>query len=408
MSTRSLPTATVSILFAASLVFAPAAAQEPASRPAAWPLVAKARAGKLRGLPEASGPVIRDLNVGEWLVVVGSQNQYYEIEVPGGVPAWIWAAYVRDGKEAGTVSTTDNGVNLRPEPKSDTRALPLARVNKGETFVQIGRQDGWVRVVAPPEVHAFVLASEVELTNDPPSARRAELEQAALWVAALRNEAIQQEAARKVEIERQRKEEEARKEIARREAEARALCAEAGDLLRGAPDAAHREKATALLAEAERRAKDLPPKSAETVNADVKRGRDRLDAIAFYEAERASELARAEREAKEAQRRADEAAARAQESLARHADPKPVDAFGSRFAGGGLGMGWLRRELEVPRGRVFKIEKGGRLLFYVTCPSGKYDLDDYLGREIGVIGAVKEVEGYPVRVVEVERIEVLS
>jgi hypothetical protein len=117
---------------------------------------------------------------------------------------------------------------------------------------------------------------------------------------------------------------------------------------------------------------------------------------------------RLDREAKELERKTEAAIASAQAALDRHGDPKPVDAFGARFAGNGLGIGWLRRDIEVTRGRVFKLEKGGRLLFYVTCSSGKYDLEDFLNREIGLIGTPKNVEGFPVRVVDVEKVEVLS
>ena len=174
------------------------------------------------------------------------------------------------------------------------------------------------------------------------------------------------------------------------------------------PDQETRDRAGALFTEAAAMAAALPAKNAEAVNAEVKRARDLSDTIAFHEREKREAQEKLEAEAADAKRRADEAVRRADETLARHGDPKPVDAFGARFAGNGLGMGWMRRDLEVPRGWIYKIERGGKLLFYVTCPSGKYNLDHYLGREVGIIGSVKQIEGYPARVVEIEKIEILS
>lgn len=397
----------VSLAFASLLAALP---QELASRPAnlTAPRFATARGGKLRGLPHAGAPAVRDLTPGEALVAVGRQDQFYEVIVPGGYPAWVWGAYTREGKSAGTVDIVEDGINLRPEPRSDAKAVPIARLNKGASLVMIGRQNDWVQVAAPEEIHGYVLVNDLDLTNDAPEARARELTLAAGWVESLRVEAAKREAARKADLERQVKEDEARKEVSRKQLAARQRCSDGFTWLRGYPDAAARSQAAAAFDEAEKLARELAPKDAEGILAEVQRGRERLDTIAFHERERREELERLQREAAEVERRTEAAIASAQAAIDRHGKPRPVDAFGARFAGNGLGIGWLRREIEVPRGRVYKLEKGGRLLFYVTCSSGKYDLDDFLNREVGLIGEPKVVDGFPVRVVDVDRIEVLS
>jgi hypothetical protein len=385
------------------------AGDDPASRPAfAGPRYATAKGGKLLGLADPASTPLRDLKVGEPLIAVAKHDQLWEVEVPGGITAWVWAAYTRDGKETGTVETIENAVNLRPSPTREARAVPIARASKGTLLMTVGREGDWVQVIAPPEVHGYVKASDVEITNDTPLARAAEIAAAQKWVETMRAEALTKETERRAELARKEKAESEERDQMKKEVEARKVCNQGLDLLRDMPDAEQRAKAAVFFDEAQRLAMDLQPKHSEAVLADVKHGRELMDTIAFHEREKKEAQEKLAADAAEAKRRADEAIQRADESLARHMDPKPVDAFGSRFAGNGLGMGWLRRELELPRGWVYKVEKGGKLLFYVTCPSGKYNLDDYLAREIGIIGTVKQVDGYPVRVVEVERIEVLS
>jgi len=383
-----------------------ALAQGPAPMPApsgetpapSWPRYATGGSGSIYGLPDPGAPVLRELKAGEPLVVVGQKGALLEVEVPSGLSAWIYASYVRDGKEPGTVETIESDVNVRPEPRTDTRALPIARARKGQTFAVVGRQNDWVNVVVPAEVHGYVASASVTVTGDSPAAHATEIGAASRWIEEARAEAVAKEKVRRADEEKRRAEEDKRREAERKDQGARQLCADAMVLLRGAPSATDRDRASKMLADA------AATSTSEAVAADVKRGRERIDNLAFYERESTAEAERRERERAEARLAAEDAAKKLEDIRARQKDPQPIDAFGARFTS----MGWLQRGLELTRGRTYSIQKGGRLLAYVSCPTGKYQLDDFVGREIGVIGSEKQVEGFPASVIEVERIEVLA
>ena len=173
------------------LVSGSAGAQETASQPdRSWPKYATARGGKLRGLPDLAALAVRDLKVGEPLVVVGRQDQLYEVEVPG--DGGVGLRRVRPRWQGNGDRRHDRGQReLRPEPRSDARAVPIARAKKGTHLVMLGREGDWIQVAAPAEIHGFVPGSDLEITNDPPLARAAEIAAAQKWVENLRAEAAQ-------------------------------------------------------------------------------------------------------------------------------------------------------------------------------------------------------------------------
>lgn len=362
------------------------------------PRFATAVGGKLLGLPDAAAPAIRDLRPGEPMVVVGHQGSILEVEVPGGITAWIYASYLREGKTEGTMETIEDGVNLRPQPRSDAKTIPIARAKKGQSFVVLGRSQDWVQVVCPSDLHGYVLLTDVVVSNDPPSAHEAELAAGRKWAEEARLAAVDAEKRRREEERKRKEEEEKRREAQRRESEARDSCARAMELLRGTPDASTRTRAKELLDAAAKLT------TSEAVAADVKRGLERIELVAFLEKEREEERVREEKERQAKIQEAEERMHRVQTILDGQKDPKPIDPFGARFAG----MGEVQRGLELPRGRVYTLSKGGRVLFYLTCPSKRYDVSDFLGREVGVVGSIKQIEGYPARVIEVERFEVLA
>lgn len=379
----------------------------PASKPAdsfPGPRFATAVAGRLRGFADAAAPALRELRVGEPLVVVGKQGFLYEVEVPAGITAWVWSAYVRDGAEPGTVTTIEDGVNLRPEPESGARVVPIARATKGQTFTRIGRKGDWVQVVAPTEIHGYVLASEITITDDPPSTRSAEIAAAKSWMTQLKEDAIKAEAERKLIEEKRIAEEKKRREEQEIELAVRAKIREGLDLLRGAPEAEVRARAGALFTDAANMTKPLPQKTADVLFAEIQRGRERIDHLEFATREKADIEDRIRREKEEKLAAARDRQTRLEESYNKIKDPAPRDAFGARFAG----MGWVRRELQLSSGRTYLIERGGKLQFYITCPSERYHLDDFVGREIGILGKIKNIEGYPARVIEIDQIEVLA
>ena len=71
-------------------------------------------------------------------------------------------------------------------------------------------------------------------------------------------------------------------------------------------------------------------------------------------------------------------------------------------------VGWLRFRASASGLDRFVVEKGGQTLFWLTCSSGRYDMELFDGVEVGLIGGKDRPNRESMRVVDVEKIEVLG
>jgi hypothetical protein len=71
-------------------------------------------------------------------------------------------------------------------------------------------------------------------------------------------------------------------------------------------------------------------------------------------------------------------------------------------------VGWLRFRPSASGLDRFVVEKGGQTLFWLTCSSGRYDMELFDGVEVGLIGGKDRPNRESMRVVDVEKIEVLG
>jgi hypothetical protein len=70
--------------------------------------------------------------------------------------------------------------------------------------------------------------------------------------------------------------------------------------------------------------------------------------------------------------------------------------------------GWIRRKSGHGELSEYRLEKGGKLLLYVDCRSGRYDLRLFEGCEVGIQGVLSRPDAESVRVVDVAKLHVLS
>lgn len=71
-------------------------------------------------------------------------------------------------------------------------------------------------------------------------------------------------------------------------------------------------------------------------------------------------------------------------------------------------VGFLRYQRSLVGPGRFVIEKGRQPLYVVTCDSGRYNLNVFVGREVGLIGSRRRPSAESLRQLDVERLEVLS
>jgi hypothetical protein len=75
---------------------------------------------------------------------------------------------------------------------------------------------------------------------------------------------------------------------------------------------------------------------------------------------------------------------------------------------GGAQTGWLRVSRPLFGAPVVQIEKGGQVLFQLTCSSGRYPLEVFDGMEVAVHGNASRPDADSMRSLDVSRVEILG
>jgi hypothetical protein len=359
----------------------------------------------IRNLADPKGTEVLKAPAGMLLAVHREDRGWLEVEVPGGYPVWVYGRYLQPTDEDDVLELSRNGVNMRPEPRSDVTNFPLPqRLQAGDRVRAFELLDpdaeleqNWVHIWSPPGVRAYVRASE--------ATPLAEGEDGAeLWAAAVRERASQP----------------APRTSPRKPATQPGERAAAGEPAapKGADPAAQKanveaeralaEARTAIERETEKEAPDY---------AEARRALERVIAMAPTGATAAQarlELENVQRLEEVAVLRADLARLREQR-LAEldqrqrviEARSRAKDPLGESF----LARGILVREAGPGGEPRFVLHFGGQATAAIACSSGRYDLDLFTGFEIGVGGEEQgAAPGLPAGAsrVDVARIEILQ
>jgi hypothetical protein len=328
---------------------------------------------------------------------------------------WIYGEYLKKSGTAGVAEITGNGVRMRPLPSSNEKSFPLSPpLAKGARVHVLARQDpakklseDWVQVVSPPGTTAWVPAGDTLPVE-------AGVDTRAAW-----NAAVKDAGATLPVVDL------GSGGAAATLADASAGKQDAASGSSGASGAASTAKnpAVALLEEAEKlmagasatEKPDYAPVraaydkvvAASPKGASADTAHRRLDEIAAreeiqllkqdaeaYEKKRQEELGKAEARLREASRK--------------------QDPLWGRFQA----RGWLEKEAKAGAMPRYVVRWGGKEVAELACASGRYDLDNYVGHEIGVLGVTQRAAtsgapgvdgapGVPARI-DATRIEVIS
>lgn len=111
---------------------------------------------RLRLEPNLNSSVLRELNVNDLMLVVGETEDFYAVEPPADVKAYIYRTYVLDGIIEG------NHVNVRLEPELSSPII--AQLNSGDpvkgTISQSDKK--WMEIVPPSSTRFYVAKEYVE------------------------------------------------------------------------------------------------------------------------------------------------------------------------------------------------------------------------------------------------------
>lgn len=106
--------------------------------------------------PAPRGRVVARLPAGTLVDVVGYQGDHAEISIPGGLPVWVPEA--ETGRQGDDVVIRGRRVRGWPDPGEDRGDHAMGLLPEGSILRVLARRDGWVRVMAPEWVTAWVNA----------------------------------------------------------------------------------------------------------------------------------------------------------------------------------------------------------------------------------------------------------
>jgi hypothetical protein len=115
---------------------------------------------RLRTQPNFDGLVLKELNQDDLLVIVGESDDFYTVQPPSDIKAYIFRTYVLDNVIEGT------HVNVRLKPELD--APVLAQLNSGdrvEGSVTL-RNPKWLEIALPQSVRFYIAKDYVEKVGD--------------------------------------------------------------------------------------------------------------------------------------------------------------------------------------------------------------------------------------------------
>jgi len=347
---------------------APAPADKDA-RPA--PVLGQIQTAEARVLcwPSANSPAFEDkLKQGLVVALLPADAGFRRVLLPLGPVGFVHKKYVGEPQD-GRVKTKGKGVSLRYRPR--TGEAPVDTLKEGTELLIVAEKDGEWWQVRGAEIAAFVAEADVQVLAAPTPEQQAavaellQTEQAEVdgWLKAVADKqaqaAVDAEQTQKLAGLQERVRGEGQKNTAAQQWQpiAEAITTFAKELAAESPlqgnvkalQQSVENRKWVVEATAVRDTEPVPPKDLPQLQADVK---DALD----------------------------------------------------RF----ITVGWLRWERGLVGPGQFVIEKGDQRLYVVTCNNGRYDLAMFVGKEVGLIGPRRRPGTESMRVLDVEKIEVLG
>lgn len=355
-------------------VAAPAAASAQETPKFVRYLKVGANGTQARNLGDANGVSLGTLPAGSLVAVYKEQGEWLECEVPGGFEIWVFGQYVKVSAEAGVLEITGSDVRARPLPSPGPESYPLQpNLSKGDRVRLITRKDSskslaedWVKVYSPPGVRAFVAKADCESLPTGTDGAQA-------WANAVVESRKRKAAPAGVILTG-----------AGAAAAGSGSAAVAGDLT---PQQAIEELQRADAALAQQRRAEQPnfapvreqyqrvlASTKEGATADLaRRGLSEVEALIELQAIQATLLAERERAQADAERR---------RIAMEQAANNPPDLYGGRFDT----RGWLEKRVVPGQAPVYLLRWGGESVAEIQCNSGRYELSDFNGCELGIKG----------------------
>lgn len=362
------------ILAALALAAAPLPAQDTPA-PAAPAAVRYARVvvdqQPVRCFASEVSPVFLDKLAKDAIVQVGAEeNGYVAVSLPLGLTGYVHKKYGTAPDAAGFIKAVGKRVSFRYRPRSNE--APAQMLDDGTPLHFMGDEGEWY-VVRNPRASGYVPVGAVALDVDEGAAK---------------------EQWGKFEVERR-----AQWEKLTQERVAAAAAEEAAKVLRGELQ----ELLGRFKTESKKVAQEQKRSSFQAIEASLKALAGKIPA-GSSEALTASSL----QEELHKQFVVLDAQALVKETPP---PPRPSEQFVKPSTADPLArydlVGWVRVVSSPLPSRTVRVVRGGRVLGYLTCSSGRYDLSMFENVEVGVLGP-KEAASDGTWLLDVQRLDVLN
>lgn len=357
---------------------------------------------RLRSGASLAHPPICVMNDGDELTVVGVKDGWATVQLPASAPCWISSDFVKPGADGKDWVVSGDKVNLRVSP--DTKFFPVGQAEKDQLLTAVingetGKpmsENGYVRVVPPANAHGAVSLELIAKVKDIEVGKTAEIVKETPKEAAPANPdgSLIPKAEDKPVAEKPK--EEPRREPTKEELEdERKTFRELEKLL---DDELKKPAAEVKLTEIRKMFeqfvefaldKNISDKAGlyiEKIDLTVKLIDAEIKRLAEEEARRKAEIERIHKEATEKPKEAEQ--------------PKgPVEYLVTGTVGS------TGKTARTPAShRLF--DENGKVLYDLRWDKG--DLGKLSGSKVGIVGTIKSYEGWPHKVIVIERIDVLD
>ncbi|MEZ6005766.1 MAG: hypothetical protein R3F33_16480 [Planctomycetota bacterium] len=377
----------------------------------ATPLYVRTKvAAPVRNYSDRSYLELQALPAGSLLEVHGKSlgaYPFYEVSSPAGFSVWVFGKYVDETEVDQVLRVNSDHVNQRPRPSLDGNSTPLrARLMTGDRVLMIQRQDAgkawaedWIQIWSPQRTHAWVEASMVDPVTDV-NAAKAEWKRGERTLPTTSSNAGKANAKAGEAGARKEGTEPAVPGADQVRPEAiRSLRYSDRMFEQAIVDKNVTVEQLAKVEEAYHRVLEMAPNGTtvrELALGQLEKLRIHKEMAQLREQMKQDEVAKAARIEQ-----------LAKEQLA--ADLKQTATWG-RFQA----RGWIETETTDGETRYFVRWDGDRQA-EIACLSGRYDLANFVGYQIGVQGSTRRAEAPPTletpampRLIDVARIEVIA
>lgn len=115
---------------------------------------------RMRLQPNLEAPILKELNQGDLLIAIGESEDYYAVQPPEGIKAYVFRTYILDNV------VEANKVNVRLEPNLD--APVVAQLSAGDKVDGIisALNSKWLEITPPKSTRFYVAKDFVEKIGD--------------------------------------------------------------------------------------------------------------------------------------------------------------------------------------------------------------------------------------------------